>query len=76
MDKRRSILSLCIAMALSGNSWAADTNDISKNEQQTINCSEDSSTLSAVDKEKFSARCPKDDDSLLEWVAAGVAAVG
>ncbi|KFB93310.1 BigA family surface-exposed virulence protein, partial [Trabulsiella guamensis ATCC 49490] len=76
MEKKRSILSLCIAMALSGNSWAADTNDINSNEQQTINCSDDSSKLSAADKEKFSAQCPKDDGNLLEWVAAGFAAVG
>ncbi|WP_072569191.1 BigA/YdbA N-terminal beta-barrel domain-containing protein [Enterobacter sp. SA187] len=74
--QKKSVLSLCIAMALSGNSYAGT--DLSEKERKSQACPANISALSEAQKAKLPPECLKEPSFLeeqWEWVAGGVAAV-
>ena len=74
--QKKSVLSLCIAVALSGNSYA-ETAPSEKN-RPTNSCPTNISVLTEAQKAKLPAECLKQPSFLeeqWEWVAGGVAAV-
>ena len=74
--QKKSVLSLCIAMALSGNTYA-ETAPSEKN-RPTNSCPTNISVLTEAQKAKLPAECLKEPSFLeeqWEWVAGGVAAV-
>lgn len=74
--QKKSVLSLCIAVALSGNSYA-ETAPSEKN-RPTKSCPTNISVLTEAQKAKLPAECLKQPSFLEEqwgWVAGGVAAV-
>nr|WP_312951683.1 autotransporter domain-containing protein [Superficieibacter sp.] len=78
IDARKSAISLCIALALQGNTvWAETINNV--NNSHSISCPEDIKSLTKAQKAKLPATCLKEEPSFLEesweWVAGGVAAV-
>ena len=74
--QKKSVLSLCIAMALSGNSYAETT--LSEKNRPSNSCPTNISVLTEAQKAKLPAECLKEPSFLeeqWEWVAGGVAAV-
>ena len=74
--QKKSVLSLCIAMALSGNSYAGT--DLSEKDRKSQACPTNISVLTEAQKAKLPAECLKEPSFLeeqWEWVAGGVAAV-
>lgn len=69
---KRKILPLCIAMALSSNAWATDTDDVNDSK---VKCPTQVSQLTEAEKAALPAECKADDDSLTGWVLGGAAAV-
>nr|WP_252144977.1 surface-exposed virulence protein [Yokenella regensburgei] len=69
---KRKILPLCIAMALSSNAWATDTDDVNDSK---VKCPTQVSQLTEAEKAALPAECKTDDDSLTGWVLGGAAAV-
>lgn len=69
---KRKILPLCIAMALSSNAWATDTDDVNDSK---VKCPTQVSQLTEAEKAALPAECKADDDSLTGWILGGAAAV-
>uniref|UniRef100_UPI00358E52BA BigA/YdbA N-terminal beta-barrel domain-containing protein n=2 Tax=Escherichia coli TaxID=562 RepID=UPI00358E52BA len=78
--QRKKLLSVCVAMALSSQTWAADTSIPDSTEKtrksSKITCPENIHSLSKEQLENLSAECRENKDSaVLPWAAAGLAAV-
>lgn len=69
---KRKILPLCIAMALSSNAWATDTDDVNDSK---VKCPTQVSQLTEAEEAALPAECKADDDSLTGWIVAGASAV-
>ncbi|MEG0204203.1 MAG: autotransporter domain-containing protein [Citrobacter sp.] len=73
---QRKAISFCIALALSGNTFAADLNH---NEDKKKQCPANISSLSQAELAKLSPECQKATESVLEqswaWAVGGIAAV-
>ncbi|EHX5847444.1 autotransporter domain-containing protein [Escherichia coli] len=78
--QRKKLLSVCVAMALSSQTWAADTSIPDSTEKtrksSKITCPANIHSLSKEQLENLSAECRENKDSaVLPWAAAGLAAV-
>ncbi|QPE06217.1 autotransporter domain-containing protein [Escherichia coli] len=78
--QRKNLLSVCVAMALSSQTWAADTSIPDSTEKtrksSKITCPANIHSLSKEQLENLSAECRENKDSaVLPWAAAGLAAV-
>ena len=78
--QRKKLLSVCVAMALSSQTWAADTSIPDSTEKtrksSKITCPANIHSLSKEQLESLSAECRENKDSaVLPWAAAGLAAV-
>ncbi|EFI8424830.1 surface-exposed virulence protein BigA, partial [Escherichia coli] len=76
----KKLLSVCVAMALSSQTWAADTSIPDSTEKtrksSKITCPANIHSLSKEQLENLSAECRENKDSaVLPWAAAGLAAV-
>ncbi|HCK1071386.1 TPA: autotransporter domain-containing protein [Escherichia coli] len=78
--QRKKMLSVCVAMALSSQTWAADTSIAETSDESRksskISCPANIKSLSKEQLEKLPAECKSAEDSeLLPWAAVGLAAV-
>ncbi|EMV0003395.1 autotransporter domain-containing protein [Escherichia coli] len=78
--QRKKLLSVCVAMALSSQTWAADTSIPDSTEKtrksSKITCPANIHSLSKEQLENLSAECRENKDSaVLPWAAAGLAAI-
>ncbi|HFU8352627.1 TPA: surface-exposed virulence protein BigA, partial [Escherichia coli] len=78
--QRKKMLSVCVAMALSSQTWAADTSIAETSDESRksskISCPVNIKSLSKEQLEKLPAECKSAEDSeLLPWAAVGLAAV-
>ncbi|WP_213113292.1 autotransporter domain-containing protein [Escherichia coli] len=78
--QRKKLLSVCVAMALSSQTWAADTSipdsTVKTRKSSKITCPANIHSLSKEQLENLSAECRENKDSaVLPWAAAGLAAV-
>ncbi|MCQ6876606.1 surface-exposed virulence protein BigA, partial [Escherichia coli] len=78
--QRKKLLSVCVAMALSSQAWAADTSIPDSTEKtrksSKITCPANIHSLSKEQLENLSAECRENKDSaVLPWAAAGLAAI-
>ncbi|HIA7600416.1 TPA: autotransporter domain-containing protein [Escherichia coli] len=78
--QRKKLLSFCVAMALSSQTWAADTSIPDSTEKtrksSKITCPANIHSLSKEQLENLSAECRENKDSaVLPWAAAGLAAI-
>ncbi len=77
--QRKKLLSVCVAMALSSQTWAADTSIAETSDESRksskISCPANIKSLSKEQLEKLPAECKSvEDNELLPWAAVGLAA--
>ncbi|HEI2547497.1 TPA: autotransporter domain-containing protein [Escherichia coli] len=78
--QRKKLLSVCVAMALSSQTWAADTTTTESTDEtrksSKISCPANIHTLNKEQLENLPAECRDlKDSTVLPWAAAGLAAV-
>ncbi|MSV08967.1 autotransporter adhesin BigA, partial [Escherichia coli] len=78
--QRKKLLSVCVAMALSGQTWATDTSilDITDDTRKSskITCPANIHSISKEQLAKLPSECRDSDDSaVMSWTAAGLVAV-
>ncbi len=78
--QRKKLLSVCVAMALSGQTWAADTSILDTTDDtrksSKITCPANIHSLSKEQLAKLPSECRDSDDSaVMSWTAAGLVAV-
>ncbi|HAE8197540.1 TPA_asm: surface-exposed virulence protein BigA, partial [Salmonella enterica subsp. indica serovar 41:b:1,7] len=79
--KRKKLLSACVAMALSGQTWAADVSSVDTLDEMKkssrITCPTDLHKLSAEQLKQLPPECRQDDNQDGGyWLAGGVAIAG
>ena len=78
--QRKTLLSACIALALSGQGWAADITEVEtttgEKKNTNVTCPADPGKLSPEELKRLPSECtPLVEQNLMPWLATGAAAL-